>query len=242
MKHLRRHIMFALLVCVTGVVFAQNEAIKVPQDTMKSSLYGYSAHLDIAAPIMGLAVDPGVITGEVSVDLNFLNRFFPIIELGYASINSQAANGSTYSAKAPFGRLGVNFNILGSTDKEADLNLNRNYAYLGVRYGMSVVNYELTNVPITNAYWNESQLLSWRGKNSYAGWGEVVAGIRVDMAQGFTMGWSVRMKLFLHSSLDDKQELWYVPGYGNSSGNTFTLNYTLGYTYYTKAERSKLKK
>jgi len=234
--------MFALLVCTTGVAFAQNEEPKVPQKKTESSLYGYSAHLDIASPIMGLAIDPGILTGEVSVDFNFLNRFFPILELGYASINSQASNGSTYFAKAPFGRLGVNFNLLGTTDKEGNLKPNRNYAYLGVRYGMSLVNYELTNVTINNAYWDENQLLSWGGKNSYAGWGEVVAGIRVDMAKGFTMGWSVRMKLFLHSSLDDKQELWYVPGYGNSSGNTFTLNYTLGYTYYTKTERSKLKK
>lgn len=243
MNYLKRYIVVNLLLCAVVGVLSSQEKVAVSAQKDSTQIYnGWSAHVDIASPLMGLAIDKGVLTGEASVDVNLSNRFFPILEMGYGTVNSQVTNGSTYSASAPFVRLGMNFNLLKSKDKNGNLTPHRNYAYLGMRYGMSLVNYQLTNVPITRGYWNENQLLSLDGKNAYAGWGELVAGVRVDMAKGFTMGWSVRMKLFLHTSLDEKQLLWYVPGYGNSSGNTFTLNYTLGYTYYTKAERSKFKK
>lgn len=243
MSYLKRHIILSFLLCfVAGVSFAQQKGPTLSQKQSKLTYNGWSAHADIASPLMGLALNKGVLTGEAAVDVNLSNRFFPIIELGYGAVNTEVTNGSTYSATAPFARLGMNFNLVKTKDKEGNAKPHRNYAYLGLRYGMSLVDYELANVPITRGYWDENQLLSWNGKNAYAGWGEVLAGVRVDMANGFTIGWSVRMKLFLHTSLDEKQTLWYVPGYGNSSGNTFTLNYTLGYTYYTKAERSRLKK
>ncbi len=243
MSQLKRHIILILLLCSVAVVsLAQVKVAPKSQKDSKLTYNGWSAHADIASPLMGLAVNKGVLTGEAGVDVNLSNRFFPTLEMGYGAVNAQVTNGSTYSAAAPFGRLGMNFNLLKTKDKEGNMKLHRNYAYLGLRYGISLVDYQLANVPITRGYWDENQLLSWNGKNAYAGWGEVVAGVRVDMAKGFTMGWSIRMKLFLHTSLDEKQTLWYVPGYGNSSGNTFTLNYTLGYTYYTKAERSKFKK
>ena len=241
MRHLKRHITLAIFISMSGFLFAQNEVVVSSKNKSESPFYGFSAHLDIASPLMGLATDRGIIEEEGSFDVNFLDRFFPIIELGYASVNTQANNGSMYSATAPFGRLGVNFNLLKTKDKEGNLKPSRNYAYVGVRYGMSFVNYDVSNIPLTSGYWNENQLLNLNGKG-YGGWGEVVAGVRVDMAKGFTMGWSVRVKLFLHSSLENKQEMWYVPGFGKSSGNAFTLNYTLGYTYRTKTERLKLKK
>ncbi|HPW90486.1 MAG TPA: DUF6048 family protein [Paludibacteraceae bacterium] len=238
----KRHIIVFVLLCsVASVALAQKAADSEAKKREKLTYNGWSAHVDLASPIMGLIADKGVLTGEGGFDLNLSNRFFPILELGYASVNSQAINGSNYAATAPFMRLGMNFNLLKTKDKEGKPKPHRNYAYIGLRYGMSVVNYELANVPITRDYWNESQLLSWSGKNAYAGWSELTAGVRVDMAKGFTMGWSVRLKLFLHSSLDEKQTLWYVPGYGNSAGNSFTLNYILGYTYYTKKERAKFK-
>jgi len=243
MSHLKRHIILILLLCSVAVVsLAQGKVDPKSQKDSKLTYNGWSAHADIASPLMGLAVNKGVLTGEAAVDVNLSNRFFPILEMGYGAVSTQMTNGSTYSATAPFARLGMNFNLLKTRDKEGNMKPHRNYAYLGLRYGISLVDYQLANVPITRGYWDENQLLSWNGKNAYAGWGEVLAGVRVDVAKGFTMGWSIRMKLVLHTSLDEKQTLWYVPGYGNSSGNTFTLNYTLGYTYYTKAERSKLKK
>ena len=243
MSQLKRHIIVTLLLwLVVGFSFAQDKVATKPQKESEITYNGWSAHADIASPLMGLAVDKSIVTAEAAVDVNLSNRFFPTLEMGYGAVSTQMTNGSTYSATAPFARLGMNFNLLKTKDKEGNMKPHCNYAYLGLRYGISLVDYQLANVPITSGYWGENQLLSWNGKNAYAGWGEVVAGVRVDMAKGFTMGWSIRMKLFLHTSLDEKQTLWYVPGYGNSSGNTFTLNYTLGYTYYTKAERSKFKK
>ncbi len=213
-----------------------------PAQKAKDSLLvrGFSAHLDIASPLMGIAVDKNIITAEIQADINLLNKFFPIVELGYASVNHVADNGAIYRAQAPFWRIGLNYNILKTKKDNGAEKLNRHYPFVGVRYGMSVINYELADVPFSSNYWNENELLTWSGRNAYAGWAEIVGGVRVDLAKGFTMGWSVRVKLLLHSSLKSKETLWYVPGYGRSSGTQFSFNYTIGFTYRTKAERKRM--
>ena len=67
----------------------------------------------------------------------------------------------------------------------------------------------------------------------YAGWMEVLGGVRVDLFKGLTLGWSIRLKTFLHTSAPDKSYVWYVPGYGKSSGMGVMFNYTIGYTFYS---------
>lgn len=240
MMSYKRYICVMVCLATLLVVVAQTPTEK-PKPS--SPLFaGISAHVDIASPIMGVAIDPSLITAQAVMDVNLLNRYFPVFEIGYASINSLAGNGSIYQAQAPFGRIGMNLNLLKADDKKGNPRSVRSYPYVGVRYGMSVVKYNLSNVPYPQNYWTETQLVDFSGKNAYAGWAEVVAGVRLDMFKGFTMGWSVRINLLLHSSLDNKSFLWYVPGYGNSSGTTFAFNYTLGYTYYSKAERARLNK
>lgn len=240
MNRLRNVLMVVcLLSAVTGLM-AQMRAPTSPSDSVV--FRGFSAHLDIASPLMGIAVDKGVITGEIQFDVNLRNKFFPIVEVGYAAIEHVADNGATYRAGAPFWRLGLNYNVLKTKREDGSEKLNRHYPFVGLRYGMSVVNYELSSVPLARDYWGETDALAWHGRHAYAGWLELLAGVRVDLVNGFTMGWSVRINLLLHSSLDNKELLWYVPGYGRSSGTQFTFNYTIGFNYRTKYERARMER
>ena len=63
-------------------------------------------------------------------------------------------------------------------------------------------------------------------------WGEIVAGVQVNIVQGFNMGWAVRMKfLFTEKTHDDKTIPYYIPGYGNRDSMKWGFDYYLGYTF-----------
>lgn len=234
------HILLLLMAALPCLpTFAQRRtADKAPTDSVV--FRGFSAHLDVASPLMGIAVDRGVVTGEAQIDVNLLNKFFPIVEIGYASANVTAENASVYRASAPFWRIGLNYNFLKTKKKNVE-KLNRNYPFIGLRYGMSVVNYSMDRVPMSEGYWNESGTMDFGSKAIYAGWAEILGGVRVDLAKGFTMGWSARVRIGLHTSLHNDSQLWYVPGFGKSVGAQFSFNYTVGFTYRTKFERDRMK-
>ncbi len=239
MKNPTRHILLLLMAVLLSMpAFAQRRTDnKAPTDSVV--FRGFSAHLDIASPLMGIIVDRGVITGEAQFDINLLNKFFPIVEFGYASVNVTSDNASNYRTSAPFWRIGFNYNFLKTKKNKVEL-LNRNYPFIGLRYGMSVVSYDMGNVPLSEGYWNESATMDFSDKNVYAGWVEILAGVRVDLAKGFTMGWSARVRLGLHTSLHNDSQLWFVPGYGKSGNAQFSFNYTVGFTYRTKFERQRM--
>lgn len=233
---MKRYVIYTVLFLFVSLKLISQER---PKQFLDEPFRGISVHLDAFSPIMGRLVAEKLFTGEAQVDVNLYNKLFPTLEFGYGFISNSAANGSTYEAQAPFFRLGANFNLMKVQDKEGKNRDQRNYPFLGVRYGMSLVNYSLKDVPIINHYWDEYELRSYNKPLGYVGWLELVGGIRVDLYQGLTMGWSVRLKLGIHGS--DKTQIWYVPGYGVSSGANFAFNYTIGYTFRTAKEKTRIK-
>ena len=235
-----RHILLLLFLLILTVP-AQSQKRRSDDKPLTDSVVfrGFSAHLDVASPLMGIAVNKGIYTGEAQIDVNLLNKYFPIFEIGYANAKVTADNATNYRTSALFWRIGLNYNFL-KTSKNKVEKLNRNYPFIGLRYGMSVVNYDMTQIPMSESYWAEQGSISLNGKNVYAGWIEFLGGVRVDLAKGFTMGWSARIRLALHTSLDNSEQLWFVPGYGKSGGAQFTFNYTIGFTYRTRFERNRM--
>lgn len=226
-NYLKYSILTILLLVFSLSVNAEETAKEVKKDTI---FRGVSAHIDIASPVMGYVTDKSIRTLEGSFDVNLLHRFFPIVEFGFGTINRQLENGASYRANAPFLRMGMNFNLLNQRKNKRDRST-EHYAFLGLRYGMSFVNFSMENMPITDNYWQQNALRSYAKNRAYAGWAELVAGIRVDLVKGFTMGWSIRYKMLLHSNLSNKKEMWFVPGFGKSNESVFDFNYTIGYTF-----------
>jgi hypothetical protein len=190
---------------------------------------GLSLHADIASPFMGIINHRSVRTFEFQADVNLFDKIFPIIEAGFGKINATLPQGQSCNATAPFFRLGFNYNLAKNATKEGTPKVIKSYPFIGLRYSCEWINNDLENVTVESPYWNESKIMNFSNKNIYAGWGELVGGVRVNLFAGLTMGWSVRVKTLLHSKL--KNKLWYVPGYGFSSGSQFVFNYTIGYTF-----------
>ncbi len=155
---------------------------KSTQTEKRFYLRGFSAHMDIGSPLISYLLS-NIKTLEGSVDINLLHRFFPIVEVGYGQADKTMDNGAHYFGSAPFARVGINVNLLNQRSIKDKTKGVRNYAFLRLRYSMSFMNYTIDNVRITDDYWNTEEIISYHKDFAYAGWCEVVGGIRVDLVK-----------------------------------------------------------
>ncbi len=192
---------------------------------------GLSVHADIGSPIISL-LGGYARSYEMQLDVNLYRRLYPIFEVGYATAKKEAISGIVYDTKAPFFRVGLNFGLLKPFKDNGSERSVKSYPFVGLRYAFAPVTYNLLDVEINDEYWGTTIIEDFDHNLEYAGWMEIVGGVRVDLFKGLTMGWSIRLKTFLHTSAPDKSYIWYVPGYGKSSGMGVMFNYTIGYTFY----------
>lgn len=220
---------------LAAVAWAQEDSVVVKHKKHNENFelpvyHGWSVHLDILSPCMNL-INGDIYGAEAQFDVNLYNRVFPILEFGYADATCDVPSGIEYKTKAPYVRLGVNYGLLKPFNKRGNHRSLDCYPFVGVRYGMAFMDYRIDNVVIADRYWGAEQKVNYNQPFEYSGWLELLGGVRINLAKGFTLGWSVRFRTLLHTSASDKTFVWYVPGYGKSDGNAFTFNYTIGYTF-----------
>jgi hypothetical protein len=166
------------------------------------------------------------ISTEVAVEGNFGNRLYPIVEVGYGWCNStDETTGIKYRANAPYYRAGFNYNFFTKKEKPNP----KHYIYGLVRLGWSNFKYDVATPPITDPVWGGEVALDLKDVNGSCLWGEVGAGIKVNIAKGFHMGWSVRYKMRFTEKVGKNSRMWYIPGYGSNKSNVFGGTYSLIY-------------
>lgn len=212
---------------------ASEQSAKPKVDQFQGDIFrGLSVQADIGSPILSL-LGGNARTYEVLLDVNIYRRVFPVFEIGYATAEKELISKINYKTKAPFFRLGINYTLLKPFKDDGSPRSLKSYPFVGVRYAFSPMWYNLENIIIEDDYWGTSEVLGLTNQVDYSGWVEVVGGVRVDLFKGLTLGWSVRLKTLMHTTAPNKSYVWYVPGYGKSSGMGFSFNYTIGYTFYT---------
>lgn len=216
-------------------------AKKKPKKNSRQVFHGFSVHLDAASPLVNYLIDKSTLSFEACVDVDLLHRFFPIAEVGFGYADKLNDDNIHYKVKAPFYRLGMNFNILRMKSKDGESKIfTGSYPYIGLRYGFTLFKYGLDGVIVNDDYWGVSRPMEVNPKYLYAGWAELVAGVRVNMVKGFTMGWSVRLGVLSHTSKPSlKTQLWYIPGFGKNNTVNFMFNYTFGYTFNYDKKQTK---
>lgn len=162
---------------------------------------------------------------DVHATLNMWNRLQPTVEVGLGWAKSRPEDMNfTYRGKAsPYAKVGVNYNFLFKSEP-------RYQALLGARLGMARVDYDVTDVTVTNSYWQETSTYDLKGERTTASWGEVLAGIKVGIAGPWALGWMVRWHKMITCKPTAYSRPWYVPGYGkrdNSLAFSFSVYYTL---------------
>lgn len=237
------------LSCLTAMAQESQTNPVMPGETPKPTKYvaveekkehlvffqGFTLSVDGYGPVARMVSDYGTL--EAALRLNLKNTFFPIVEAGYGMCEKEDYNTKvSYQAKAPFARLGFDFNML--KDK-----FQSNRLYLGARYGISMFQYDVAGPAMTDPIWGGSEPFSIKSIDCTSHWAELVFGIEVSIYRNFHMGWSVRYKRELSSTKSDYAKPCCIPGYGYTTtptcwGGTYSLIFDLNWGMKNSHKRS----
>lgn len=200
------------------------------RDSLKRIYKHYPLLTDISVgvnfidPVL-MALGQDYASVDINATLNMWNRLQPVLEvgLGWGKTSPEDQN-FTYQAKPSiYGKVGCNYNFL---FKSKPLY----HAFLGLRLGYSSFKFDVTDVTYRNSYWKEMITYDSRGISSNALWGEVVAGLKVNIWRQWALGWSIRYHGLFNYKKNELGRPWFIPGYGPRKSNiafTFTLSYTI---------------
>jgi len=211
-------------------VFTVNAQKKIIQhtDTIKSHFYnGFTIQGDLASAIVPV-ITKGTYSYEAAIQIDIKHKYYPIVEIGFAGADKTTINNIGFITNAPFGRIGVDFNIL---KKKKDSKPTNNLFLLGARLGMSNFNYKITNATIINDYWGGSETIFTDMNTTNKVWWEIIGGVRVEVIKNVYMGWTIRNKNLLSQDVAGAISPWYIPGFGINTSTNWGFNYTLGYHF-----------
>lgn len=207
------------------IVLAPTAMQPAPSPVVKQKGYadtavfqGVNIRLDILNPMLELARSGWrTYDIEMAVNVRLKNRFFPTFEFGHAGLFLQEKNAyePVYDGQGQFMRWGLDINPLKKHPEQ------RSVLLVGVRIASGWQKLE-SSVSVEEL----------QGKWIADAWGEVVAGVQVNIVKGFNMGWAVRMKfLFTEKTHIDPTIPYYIPGYGYRDTMRWGFNYYLGYSF-----------
>lgn len=176
-------------------------------------LNGFAVKADIVGPIQLAVSDYGQY--EAALQINLKDRYFPVIELGYGKAShTDDATQVGYETKAPFGRVGVDFNLLKNKHDMYRL-------YAGVRYAFTSFEFDITHPGVTDPVWGGTSPYTTTGIKGNQHWLEFCGGVDVTICGPLHLGWSLRYKQRLSYKKNPYGEPWYVPGYGRGGTSAF---------------------
>mgnify|MGYP007069873831 CR=1 FL=1 len=213
----------ALLIClVTSAKKADNATIE--RDS--TAIYqGMNVKLDLATSILELARYKGDVQSyEIAANVNLKNRFFPTLELGYGSCN-QSLDNANFNGKGGFGRVGLDMSALRKSGPH-------NMLLVGIRVGTAVQGVKMHNISVSDPYWQQYTARDYNLFTRTDVWGEVVAGVQVQVYKNFHMGWFARLKfLFTRDNKNKTITAYYIPGYGYKQDTNWGVNYYIGLNF-----------
>ncbi len=182
---------------------------------------GVNVKLDIANSIFEPARSFGKIQSyEAAVNVDLLHRYFPTAEIGYSQADLSAESGS-FRGKGGFMRLGVDLSALRKSR-------GNNMLLVGIRLGTAVQGCSTRDVLLGNGYWGY-YTVNFVNRVRADVWGEVTAGVQVQVHKDFHMGWYVRYKILFSRGAAGAVTAYYIPGFGYKDDSGFSFNYYLGF-------------
>lgn len=162
---------------------------------------------------------------QAAMRVNLKDKWFPIIELGIGKANAEDVTTKlTYKSTAPYGRIGMDWNL--SKNKHDIYRV-----YGGFRYAYTSFKYDVSSPGIVDPVWGDKTDFNAKDVSCTYHWLEGVFTIDAKIFGPVRMGWSVRYKRRLFHTHGDIGEAWYVPGYGKSGnsrlGGEFNITFEL---------------
>ena len=163
---------------------------------------------------------------EAALRVNLKDKYFPIIELGLGKADAEdAATRLSYKTSAPYGRVGLDLNLMKNKH-----DINRLYG--GFRYAYTSYKFDLFCPGVRDPNWGETAEFKAKDVECNYHWLELVGGVDAKIWGPIRLGWTVRYKRRLAHDDGYVGNTWYVPGYGKSGntrlGGTFNVIFELG--------------
>ncbi|MGM9700824.1 MAG: DUF6048 family protein [Prevotella sp.] len=214
-----RLLAISLLLIATLPATAQQKKKMVAEPDTIPLFRGVAVSADLAGIAQLALSDYGQY--EAALRVNLRDKYFPVIELGMgkADANDVATN-LTYKSSAPYGRIGVDFNVM---KNKHDINR----VYVGGRYAFSSFDFDVSSPGITDPVWGDVVEYNHEGNKATWHWMEFVAGIDAKIWKMVRLGWSVRYKRRLSNKDPEIGKPWYVPGYGKEGGSRIGASFNL---------------
>ena len=152
---------------------------------------------------------------EAALRINLRDKYFPVIEVGYGKADADdPSTRLAYKTSAPYGRIGIDFNI--AKNKHDDYRI-----YAGARYALTYYKFDVIGEGIKDPVWGDDVRYEAHDVKANYHWLEAVFGVDAKIAGPFRLGWSVRYRRRLFNDNGDIGNTWYVPGFGKQGNSRF---------------------
>ena len=99
-------------------------------------------------------------------------------------------------------------------------------AFVGLRYGVGLINRGEASYSIQDIVWGNTQGLI-PAEHFIAHWLELTGGFRMELMKNIFVGWNIRARTFINPTKFEKLPPSYVAGYGRGDKNS-----NFGYNFY----------
>lgn len=212
-----------LLLCLgTTPSLAQNKQKKIVEQQVDTIPFfrGMTVSVDAVGAAQILLGDYGQY--EAALRVNLKDKYYPIIELGLGKADAKDdGTNIRYKTSAPYGRIGMDWNLLKNKHDIYRL-------FGGIRYAFTSFKYDIEGPDITDPIWGTTAPYSAKGISCNYHWVEAAFGVDVKIWGPVRMGWSVRYKRRIAYKKNDIGNTWYVPGYGKQGGSRLGGTFNIG--------------
>ena len=182
--------------------------------------HGFQVMADVVGPIQLAVSDYGQY--EAALRINFKDKYFPVFELGYGTANHEddPVTHVAYKTSAPYGKVGMDFNIM---KNKHDIYR----VYIGARYAFTTFKYDVASPVLTDPVWKDPAAIQLNNVSASYHWAELLFAVDAKIWGPLHLGWSVRYRRRLAHNDGESGNVWYVPGFGKTGnsrlGGTFNI-------------------
>lgn len=177
--------------------------------------------VDLVGPIQWAVSTNGQVEAQLRIDLK--DKYYPVLELGYGHADaSEVATGLHYKTNAPYGRIGMDWNLLKNKHDVYRL-------FAGFRYAFTSYKFDVNSTtPITDPTYGGVSPYEATGISASYHWLEGVMGIDAKIWGPIHFGWSFRYRRRIAHKDGDIGNTWYVPGFGKQGASRMGLTFNVG--------------
>jgi len=207
---------------------APQEPVAVnPDSVVYPVTYGLRAGVDLAS-LIRTAIDDEYTGFQIMADYRLTDRWYVAGELGNETLDRET-NQVDFDTNGSFIKAGADYNFYRNW---LDMD---NMIYVGFRAGASTFSQTLTRFDFfeeTGGFPSESQFVNREFNDLTAFWGEIQAGLKVEVLNNLYMTLNVQLKVLASEDVPENFDNLYIPGFGRTYDTTeIGVGYSYGITY-----------